>query len=340
MKEQMKFEQMELELVNTTKVAEVRQQHEKQLVKLRQQFDDGLAELVTRCEGRLTQLETDLELRRRVEVHEVEERKNQHINDLVKNHKKAFSQMKAYYNDITGGNLKLIRSLQKQVEELKERAQSNKKLLLEYVAENQKLSEPLSKVSAEIAELQALLKERAKDQMALRNAKFRLSEVGKSSLTTRQKLTQLEEQYQEVERERDQLYGSFEESILKVRQQAEFHNQALEQRLVAAEAGVEKAAAQVEEIVRAANLDPAEVARMMASLNQMLVAKDEVLRGTKFEVVKLKKSFNDSLEALCAKMKELGIPAEEEMQEIGFNLEMLPSGTTSAPAMGLVARYS
>ena len=102
MKEQMKFEQMELELVNTSKVAEVRQQHEKQLIKLRQQFDDGLAELIARCEGRLSQLETDLELRRRVEVHEVEERKNQHINDLVKNHKKAFAQMKAYYNDITG----------------------------------------------------------------------------------------------------------------------------------------------------------------------------------------------------------------------------------------------
>lgn len=113
MKEQMKFEQMELELVNTSKVAEVRQQHEKQLIKLRQQFDDGLSELVARCEGRLSQLETDLELRRRVEVHEVEERKNQHINDLVKNHKKAFAQMKAYYNDITGCHKNVTSSLLK-----------------------------------------------------------------------------------------------------------------------------------------------------------------------------------------------------------------------------------
>jgi hypothetical protein len=125
----------------------------------------------------------------------------------------------------------------------------------------------------------------------------------------------------------------------QVRQKAEFRNQALEQKLVAAEVNVEKAAAQVEEIVRAANLDPAEVARMMSSLNQMLVAKDEVLRDTKFSVVKLQKSFNDSLEALYAKMKELGIPPEE-MQDVGFSLEMLPAGTTSAPAVGLVARCS
>ena len=42
MKEQLKFEQMELELVNISKVAEIRQQSEKQLIKLRQQFDDGI----------------------------------------------------------------------------------------------------------------------------------------------------------------------------------------------------------------------------------------------------------------------------------------------------------
>lgn len=60
-----------------------------------------MSELTLRCEARLKMLESDLELRRRVEVHEVEERKNQHINDLIRNHQKAFSQMKSYYNDIT-----------------------------------------------------------------------------------------------------------------------------------------------------------------------------------------------------------------------------------------------
>lgn len=336
-KEQLKFEQMELELVNTTKVAEVRQQHDKQLVKLHQQFEDGMNELTHRCEARLKQLEMDLELRRRVEIHEVEERKNQHINDLIRNHKKAFSQMKSYYNDITGGNLKLIKNLQIQVEELKERALNNKKLLFEYVQENQKLSEPLSKVSAEIAELQILLKERAKDQMALRNANSRLASIGKSSTALRLKLQQLEDEYSSVERERDQLYGNFEESINRVKQQSEFHNQALEQKLISAEANVEKAALQVEEIIMAANLDSNEVARMMSSLNQMLAAKDEVLHDVKFNVIKLKKAFNDSLQTFAAKMRELGIP-EEEVQCIGFIPESLPIGSTSAPAAGLVAQ--
>lgn len=338
-KEQLKFEKMELELVNATKVAEVRQQSEKQIVKLRQQFEDGLNELKSRCEDKLKRLETDLELRRRVEVHEVEERKNQHINDLVKNHEKAFRSMKSYYNDITGGNLKLIKSLQKKVEELKERSVSNKKLLLEYVHENQKLSEPLAKVSAEIVELQTLLRERQKDQMALRNANFRLSAVGKNGASMRQKLLTLEAEYAAVEKERDQIYSSFEDSLLKVRQQSEFGNQALEQRLLAAESNVEKTSVQVEEIVKAANLDPSEVARMMSNLNQMLAAKDELLQNVRFNVVKLQKTFNDSLEALCSKMKELGIP-EEELKNLGFSLEQLPEGSTNAPALGLIAQLS
>lgn len=336
-KEQLKFEQAELELTNTVKVAEIRSQHDKQLAKLRQQFEDGMSELKSRCEDRLHQLESDLELRRRVEVHEVEERKNQHINDLIRNHVKAFTQMKTYYNDITRTNLNMIKKLQNQVEVLKDRAATNKKLLQEYVSDNQKLSKPLAEVSANIAALQIELKERAKDQMALRNANSRLSAIGKSSSVMRGKLMALEEEYAQVEKERDTLYSGFEESIQRVKQQSEFTNQALEQRLMAAEANVGKAAMQVEEIIQAANLDAGEVARMMSSLNQMLAAKDEAVQETRLSVVKLQKAFNDNLDIYTAKMVELGIP-EQEMQQMGFLKEKLPAGSTTAPARSLIAR--
>jgi len=36
------------------------------------------------CVAFCLQLEDDLELRRKVDIHEIEERKNQHINDLMK----------------------------------------------------------------------------------------------------------------------------------------------------------------------------------------------------------------------------------------------------------------
>ena len=106
---------------------------------------------------------------------------------------------------------------------------------------------------------------------------------------------------------------------------------------MAAESNVEKAALQVEEIIQAASLDGGEVARMMASLTQMLTAKDEMLRNIHFNVVKLQKGFNDSLETFTAKMKELGIP-DAEIRSVGFSLEPLPVGATNAPSSGLISK--
>lgn len=334
-KEQIKFQKMELELVNASKVAEIRQQHDKQLVKLRQQFDEGLNELIARSDTRLVNLERDLELRRKVEIHEVEERKNQHINDLIKNHNKAFHQMKCYYNDITSGNLQLIKSLQKQVEDLKDRCANNKRLLLEYAQENVKLSEPLSKVSAEIASFQALLKERAKDQMAFRNANARLTSIQKHSLEVKQRFKELEEQYNSVERERDQLYNSFEDTLHRVQQQSEFQNQTLEQRLRSLETNAEKTSLQVEEIIRAANLDPSEMARVTSSLRQMLSAKEDSINEVRFSVIRLQKAFNDQLDAVLAKFNDLGIPGDE-LLALGYKEEPLPKGSTRGPA-GLIS---
>jgi len=52
-------------------------------------------------ENSLKLLIADLELRLKVEIHEIEERKNLHINELMKDHEAAFDNMKSYYNDIT-----------------------------------------------------------------------------------------------------------------------------------------------------------------------------------------------------------------------------------------------
>ena len=62
-------------------------------------------------EERMQVLKHDLDLRRKMEIHEIEERKNSHINTLIMNHDKAFNNMKTYFNKITFNNLTLINSL-------------------------------------------------------------------------------------------------------------------------------------------------------------------------------------------------------------------------------------
>jgi hypothetical protein len=67
----------------------------------------------------MVELNDELDLRMKVEIHEIEERKNQHINELLKNHEEAFREMKDYYNDITRENLELIRMYKEKLIEIK-----------------------------------------------------------------------------------------------------------------------------------------------------------------------------------------------------------------------------
>ena len=129
----------EREISNAEEVRELREQHAKNLKNLRLEFEEGIVELGSKCQKRLEQLETDLKMRRKVHIHEIEERKNLHINDLIRNHDKAFGQMKQYYNTITSDNLKLITSLKTEVKDMREKAQQNKVTTKDVSAENAKL---------------------------------------------------------------------------------------------------------------------------------------------------------------------------------------------------------
>ena len=74
-------------------------------------FNLSNTEIEAKYEQKMRQLREELELRRKTEIHEIEERKNSQINTLMRNHEKAFSDIKNYYNDITLNNLALINSL-------------------------------------------------------------------------------------------------------------------------------------------------------------------------------------------------------------------------------------
>lgn len=65
-------------------------------------------EIEAKYSKKMQVLRDELDLRRKTEIHEVEERKNNQISELMKNHEKAFSEIKNYYNDITLKNLALI----------------------------------------------------------------------------------------------------------------------------------------------------------------------------------------------------------------------------------------
>lgn len=73
------LEESQAEAIRALKVS-----HEKSLVKLRQEFDAMLETMRGRYANRLAALRDDLALRHKVELRDMEERKNSHINQLIK----------------------------------------------------------------------------------------------------------------------------------------------------------------------------------------------------------------------------------------------------------------
>lgn len=70
-----------------------------------------LSEIEAKYDKKMKMLRDELDLRRKTEIHEVEERKNGQITTLMQRHEEAFTDIKNYYNDITLNNLALINSL-------------------------------------------------------------------------------------------------------------------------------------------------------------------------------------------------------------------------------------
>ena len=87
------------------------QSHDEAITNLRTDFEREAREIEQKYERKMRALRDELDLRRKTEIHEIEERKNSQINTLMKNHERAFSEIKNYYNDITLNNLALINTL-------------------------------------------------------------------------------------------------------------------------------------------------------------------------------------------------------------------------------------
>ena len=100
--------------------------------------------LIKSYEDKMSELRYQLELRLKVEIHEIEERKNQHINELMANHENAFTEMKGYYNDITRENIELIKVHKEKLREIKQSIQSNDYIVNDLRKKETDLKKPLA----------------------------------------------------------------------------------------------------------------------------------------------------------------------------------------------------
>jgi len=323
-----------LEEAQAEAARQTRLMQEKSLVKLRQEFRATLDALRAKYEGRLASMREDLTLRHRVEVHEVEERKNLHLNQLLRAHEQAFAEIKAYYNNITRANLELITTLKAQVAEANEKQAANQRLMLEIAEENKRLSGPLQRATAELHSLQSDLKDTDKDKQSLEYAKTRLRQMRAQLAALEQSYADTERKYAETEAERDELYAKFEATVRLAQARSEGKHEVLERKLAAAEGEAAARKAQVEHVLSAAQLDPSVLVSIADKLDAALEGRNKAIRDLQLGISKLSKAHDDAVRVFFARFREYDTP-EEVIQSLP--VQMLGVAGSVGPA-GLVAK--
>ena len=328
-KRSLKLELKEMELAHEDVVRQLKLEQAKVTTMLRQEFEQNGKELQALYEKKMKTQREDLELQRKHEIHEVEERKNTHINQLMKKHDVAFTEIKNYYNDITHNNLDLIKTLKDDVAEMKKKEATNDQLMYEISQENKRLSEPLTKALREVDDLRRQLASYEKDKASLTATKKRLADSEKSLKNLEWEHEVQTQRFAKVEKERDELYGKFERAIFEVQQKSGLKNLVLERKLEAVGDALEKKEAQLGEVLSASNLDPGTLAQVTRKLDEVLDSKNQLIKALQFDVAKVSKAHNDLIRVYEAKLAEFGVPVEE----LGFR--PLVTSVNTGPA-GLV----
>ncbi|KAJ3331809.1 Dynein regulatory complex subunit 4 [Blyttiomyces sp. JEL0837] len=331
-KRALKLELKELELAHEDLIKNLNQKHDIEITKMRADFERRAKELHAKYEKKMKLVRDELELKRKNEIHEIEERKNGQINALMKNHDKAFTEIKNYYNDITLNNLALINSLKEQVEEMKKKEERNEKLMADITSENKRLSEPLQAALAECDSLKRELQHYEKDKLSLQNSKARLKVLEEKHKELLWEHEVLEQRFAQVEKERNELYENFVDRIIGVQQKSGFKNLILEKKVESLKETLEKKDLQLNEILKATNLDPAALSNLTRRLEEVLELKNQQIKELQYDLAKVTKAHNDMIRVYEAKLTEYSIPIEE----VGFKPLIVTSRTGMNPA-GLVA---
>ncbi|XP_025776632.1 dynein regulatory complex subunit 4 [Puma concolor] len=313
------------------------QKHSEEVTKMRNDFERQVREIEAKYDKKMKMLRDELDLRRKTEIHEVEERKNGQINMLMQRHEEAFTDIKNYYNDITLNNLALINSLKEQLEDMRKKEGHLEREMMEVSAQNKRLTDPLQKARDDVTEMQKKLGNYERDRQTLVRTKARLKVAEKELKDLQWEHEVLEQRFLKVQQERDELYRKFTAAILEVQQKVGFKNLVLERKLQALSAAVEKKEVQINEVLAASNLDPAALTLVSRKLENVLESKNNAIKDLQYELARVCKAHSDLLRTYEAKLLAFGIPLDNvgfkplETAVIGQTLGQGPAGLVGTP---------
>merc|ERR1711909_265923 len=220
---------------------------------------------------------------------------------------------------------------------MKKKEERLEKEIAEAMSQNRKLKEPLQKARETNDELKRQLANYEKDKRCLKNSQTRLAAQKEEMKELKWEHEVLEQRFQKLQSERDDLHANFVSSVQEVVQKANFKKLLLERKVVALADSLEKKDAQLNEILAASNLEPAALSVVTRKLEDVLDAKNGAIKDLQYELARVCKAHNDVLRTYESRLKSFGVPVEElgfkplESAVAGQQLGQGPAGLVAAP---------
>ena len=309
-------------------------------------LEDRLRRIIKNYKNKMEELRLNLELRLKVEIHELEERKNLHINNLNRTFDEKMSDWKT----------ENIKQIKESINIIKE----NLSTLKDLENENRKLRKDNDILAKEIAALQAKydealninkavtnrLKKYHNQAINMKNMKAKIISLRSKCSETMQKTKDIEEQKKDTQDKIDDLKNNFRYVLEQYKTKTEHKNQMLEHHLKSLNDNYEKKEIEIEDILKNVdivgnrNLGDEQQGNngfnrdmfneLMEHIKSTLSDKTIIIKRLKSSLALAAKAFNDTIRVYETKLIEFGLPPEE----LGFQL--LETNTSKMPA-GLVS---
>jgi len=308
------------------------EQHQKKTLKmLNDDYDRKIQTMEDKYEDTLVKLRKDLELKLKVEIHEIEERKNQHINELLRNHEAAFAELKSYYNEITAENLNLIRSQKQRLEELRGSSKVNDKLISEIKGKNRAMEDPIEKNTKLRDDLKYALRLHEKDIMSLDNLRIKFKTLKDKIIKTEREQDIIDARYEQVIKEKKELEDRFENIASEVKNRSDAKNVVLSQKLGVLSDKLEAKEAQTQHLLKTSQMDPNLANQVFSRIQNSIEGKNSLTKNLQYSINHATKAYNDAIRVYEAKLIEFGVPQDElGFQTLESRTSMMPAGLVSS----------
>eukprot|EP00658_Telonema_sp_P-2_P047274 TRINITY_DN3590_c0_g1_i14.p1 TRINITY_DN3590_c0_g1~~TRINITY_DN3590_c0_g1_i14.p1 ORF type:complete len:560 (-),score=227.11 TRINITY_DN3590_c0_g1_i14:438-2117(-) len=317
----------EMEQSQQEMVAKLRNEQEREIHDLRVEHDRRLKEILNSYDKRMKVLRDSMEKDRKDELTALDNQKKEMIKSLKKLHDKALADIKTYYNDITHNNLELIQNLKVEVSEMKKREVRNQKMMLEIAQENKRLSAPMEKAHKEEHYLNRELEHYAKDKVELKEVKGNIL-VNEDELKRMEwEKEVLEQRFEQVKKERDELYKRLQSAVYEVQQKAGFKTSVVSKKMDLLQQKMETNTVLLGEALSAAGIAPDKVPGASVRMRQIVDAKDTEIVELQNEVAFLSSGYNEMIATYMAKLDEYSFPRDDlGFQPVHVKEQLLQSG--------------